>query len=392
MQKLTTNDYRKWELLLLVLSGELPEQAAEFQKWLSESKANEELYLSLKDENSKDALRFDKELLFRKISESLQPKHHFEKQRTPIRRLWLGLLRYASIIILVLGLSVTLLWLTNDELPADALSGAANTIEVGSKKAKLVLENGTTLDLTQDFSLKHTDGTVITNQADGVRYDKEAVARKPQYHTIEVPYGGEYALTLSDGTKVHLNSGTRLTYPSFFQGAERKVELTGEAYFEVTPDDAPFIVHTNDIKVRVLGTAFNVNAYEQDANVNTTLVNGKVEVINKEDDRVYELAPGYNLNYQKKSRTIETHEVDVELYTAWVRGEFLFENQPLGDILVQLSRWYDFNIEYADASIQEMEFTGGAEKRRPIGYLLNQIEQVTNIKFKKDGKTIVAYK
>jgi ferric-dicitrate binding protein FerR (iron transport regulator) len=391
MLKTGKNDYSKWELLLRVLSEELSESSPEFQNWLTESKENRNLYESLKSAEDKDSQIFDLDKMYKTISEKLSFNTK-EKNLPVVSKFKMpDWIKYASIFLLFAIPASVFVWISKLEKPAYRYQSSA--IEPGGKKAKLTLSAGRTLDLTNNFNIENEDGTHITNEPDqGLRYEKVNESKRIEYHTLEVPNGGEYELKLSDGTRIYLNSGSRITYPSSFAGNERKVELTGEAYFDVAKNIRPFIVHTHTMDVKVLGTSFNICAYEEDSHINTTLVSGKVEVRTLHDASVYNLTPGYDLNYRKETGNVSLQKVDTNLYTAWTRGEFIFSNQNLEDILTQLSRWYDFRVEYTDQSIRKLRFTGSAEKKRPINYLLKQIERVTNIKFKEDGKKITIYR
>lgn len=392
MLKVVKNDYEKWELLLRVLTGELAEDSPIFQSWLAQSEENKELYQSLKDQNNNENLMFDLDRMYKNIAESLSFASE-EKEKISLAQKIPQWMKFASAIAILLISASVFFWINKPDRINVTQIDNTEIIEPGGKKARLILADGKAIDLTNDFNIEKQDGTIIVNESEGgLSYERKSDKIKPEYHTIEVPIGGEYQLRLDDGTKVYLNSGTRLRYPSYFEGKDRNVELEGEAYFEVTKNEKPFIVHTSNLDIKVLGTSFNISAYEEDSQVNATLVNGKVQVMTKHNTSVYDLTPGYNLNYQKKSKAVVTQKVDVEFYTAWVRGEFIFKNQNLEDILTQLSRWYDFSVEYQDQSLRNMKFTGGAEKKRSINYMLKQIEVVTNIKFKEDGKRIIIYK
>lgn len=398
MQENTKRDHDKWELLLRVLTQELAEDASEFQDWLNSNDDNKLLYTSLKEYDSKDIQLFDIDGMYKRIAEALYFPADDKKQlnempgkKHRISR-WM---RYASAIIIIIASGLTFLFIKNN-IGGDILVGDNNvettSFEPGSRKAVLRLPDGKELDLSQHFSVNRSDGILIYNDTiNGLVYEKKSEKLSPEYHVIEVPIGGEYDLKLSDGTVVYLNSGTRLSYPSFFDGDLRKVELTGEAYFEVSKERKPFVVHTNDLDVVVLGTSFNIRSYDQDSQVNTTLVSGKVRVMTPHDSGTYELFPNHNLNYNKNTGIIKNEKVDTDLYTSWIRGEFIFSNQSLGEILITLSRWYNFTVEYKNPSLKELKFTGSVDKRRPMSYFLNQISTVTNLKFMEDGKRIIFY-
>jgi ferric-dicitrate binding protein FerR (iron transport regulator) len=182
-----------------------------------------------------------------------------------------------------------------------------------------------------------------------------------------------------------------LTFPSSFEGESRQVELKGEAYFEVKKSDKQFLIKTSDLTVEVLGTMFNINAYETSSYVNTTLVEGNVRVHLPGSQKVFQLKPEQNLRFDKESNEVSIQLVNTDYYTAWVKGEFMFRNQPLPEIFTQLERWYDFKIVYENKEIRKMRFTGSAEKAKQLSYLLDLITDVTNIKYRYEGEKIILY-
>ena len=188
---------------------------------------------------------------------------------------------------------------------------------------------------------------------------------------------------------MHLNSCSSLTYPVPFMGDVREVKLSGEAYFDVTKSDRPFIVKMEDIDVRVLGTSFNLSGYTTDQNVSVTLVSGKVAIRDHQLQRDFNVTPGMRFEYNRESQQVKMWEVDPELYISWMKGKFRFEDMRLEDIMVTLNRWYDCTITYSDNTLRDLRFTGAAEKDRPASYLLELIEMITEVKFQIDGKHIL---
>ena len=172
-------------------------------------------------------------------------------------------------------------------------------------------------------------------------------------------------------------------------GDVREVKLSGEAYFDVTKSDRPFIVKMEDIDVRVLGTSFNLSGYTTDQNVSVTLVSGKVAIRDHQLQRDFNVTPGMRFEYNRESQQVKMWEVDPELYISWMKGKFRFEDMWLEDIMVTLNRWYDCTITYSDNTLRDLRFTGAAEKDRPASYLLELIEMITEVKFQIDGKHIL---
>lgn len=382
------NNFDRWELLLKVLSAEIPEDDDSFQSWLHERVENQKLYNELKGQVK--AEEFDKDAVFSRISNRLS----FRKEsRIPIyRRFWFG---YVAGLLFIMSLCVGLFYhKSNTSKEIDILPDDVSVFDPGGKKAYLLTPGRESIDLTDAFEIVKDDGTVISNGDEGIVSfeNTQQLNNKVEYHTIYVPKGGEYELSLADGSKVFLNSETRLEFPSFFSGETREVKLTGEAYFEVRKDTKPFIVQTEELRIKVLGTSFNVHAYDNESFSNTTLVNGSVQIHTLKDEKTYQLKPQQHFDMDKHSDEVSIYQVDTELYTAWVRGEFIFRNQPLKHIFSQLERWYDFTIVYDDPSIQQMRFTGSAEKTRSLTYLLGLIESVTDLEYKDIEDKIVLYK
>ena len=415
MLKVRKNYFSQWELLLKVLSEEVPENDPAFLHWLEADKENKELYLRLKGKGQKESLPFDKDKMFDNISDILSL--NIQKKIPVYQRTWL---KYAAFFLGIALIGLTgYFMLTNPDIPQSAKSAKIekNIFDPGSKKAYLLSSQGKTIDLSETFELKNSDGTVVTNKSEGILSFRQSTPRKAdkplknntslknngsekknepgkkqeELQTIYVPKGGEYELLLADGTKVYLNSETRLVFPSHFEGETREVELTGEAYFEVKKDTKPFLVKTENMQIKVLGTSFNVNAYQNNTSVNATLVEGSIRVFVPDSSKTFLLTPENNFSMNKTSCEISIRKVNTDVYTAWVKGEFVFRNQTLDDIFTQLARWYDIKIEYANPVIRTMRFTGSAEKVRPLDYLLNQIQLVTDIKYKNEEDKIILY-
>ncbi len=388
MLKLIRKNDVDWELLMKVLSGELPESDPDFVSWLAEDEENQKLYKSLTTPDRKDTRLFNTKKMYRKVESELFGKPAGKS----IHNIWLKYAVAASILAL---LSFSAYYLIDKQKDKNFIAQAESSsvpIEPGSKKALLVMGDGSSLELKDEFQLEKDNGTVIKNDTFGiVSFQQHEQKAKPEYHSIKVPLGGEYELKLADGTHVFINSGSILKFPSFFDGKERRVELEGEAYFEVEKSEYPFIVTIQNNEIEVLGTSFNVSAYNEDLSLNATLVTGSILMKTASNDKGYQLHPGQNLNLDKISEQVKIENVDTEIYTAWIRGEYIFRNQPMGDILERLSKWYDFEMKFENMEIKKMRFTGSVNKKRPLRYFLHQIQEVTNIKFNEYGNMIEVY-
>mgnify|MGYP003663535376 FL=1 len=220
-----------------------------------------------------------------------------------------------------------------------------------------------TLKTDGNREVKDEEGNIIGTQNNTqLSYTAKAEDQKLIYNTLNVPYGKKFDVVLSDGTHVYLNSGTSLRFPvAFIKGASRKVFLTGEAYFDVKEDKKhPFVVNANEIDIQVLGTKFNVSHYPEDANINTVLVEGAVELLRTEegtsDLESVKLKPGNKAEWHKNSNEISVSNVDTGLYTAWVKGKLVFRNTSFKQIREALQRHYNVNIINNNSHLEEQLF------------------------------------
>ena len=291
----------------------------------------------------------------------------------------------ASAAVLVLAITGTYYYLTQ---PNEEIISSPQPVSA----VQLVLENGNkiTLDDPQSSVLALNNNAALHAEKQEINYataEKETVEIDEIYHTIIVPKYGEYTVRLSDNTTVKLNSESTLTYPVQFKGKERKIRLTGEAYLEVTPDTPRrFIVEAAGTTVSVLGTTFNVNASAPDGNVATTLVNGKVEVGNGLTTTI--IAPGQQAVTTSGNAQIDVRKVDTNVVTAWVRDMFYFDEKPLGEIMQELSHWYEFNVVFEKESLKQRKFTIETSRYENIDQVLKLIEETHVVKCRKEGKTI----
>lgn len=217
------------------------------------------------------------------------------------------------------------------------------TIEMGNGRVETIDPQGTKV-------VRNSEGKVIGTQKEShLTYKSTAQIDKLVFNTIRIPYGKRFDIVLSDGTHVFLNSGSSLKYPvKFLNGLNRIVHLTGEAYFEVAKDkEHPFIVNADDIEVKVLGTKFNVSYYSEDKSIETVLVEGSVELQDKEKssgDHATLLEPGYMAAWNKVEKTMTVENVDTRLYTAWTQGKLVFRNTTFRKIRQALERKYNVTI------------------------------------------------
>ena len=196
------------------------------------------------------------------------------------------------------------------------------------------------------------------------------------------PAGQISELLLSDGTKVWLNAGSKLTYPSNFSSKNRIVQLNGEAFFKVASDEKnPFIVETSKMKVKVLGTSFNIDAFDSNNYTETTLVEGKVEILTNEDAKITEMFPGQLAKFDGNVRKIEVSDVDTRFYSTWKDGKMTFFNEPLEGIVQKLERWYNVDFTFANEEIKTYRFSGTILKYKPLDQVLQIMKHSSPIDY-----------
>ena len=210
------------------------------------------------------------------------------------------------------------------------------------------------------------------------------------YHTLRVPAGADYQVTLADGTKVWLNCESTLRYPVEFGDEKREVYLDGEGYFEVNKAaEWPFIVNTEQMQVKVTGTKFNVKSYTTEPIVHTTLVEGSVWAYT--DQVQVELTPSEQFRYDKETGKTSVQKVDTELYTGWIEGMFVFRNQRLEDVMNDLARWYNMTIFYSTAETKEIRISTNLNRYKNIDDLLVIINESGKVVVARNDNTITIH-
>ena len=210
-----------------------------------------------------------------------------------------------------------------------------------------------------------------------------------------VPRGQTSQLLLPDSSKIWLNSGSLLKYPNRFNESSREIYLDGEALFDIKRDPSkPFIINTSNLKIKVLGTKFNVTSYENDDIIETTVVNGSVEIIknkaHKNDGKII-LEPNQKASYNKKNNTIQLRKVDANLYTSWIDGKYIFKNENLGNIARKIERTYDINIYFRDQELKNIRLSGRFHNDEPIEQILKIIKLTSPIDYKINNKDIFIF-
>lgn len=287
------------------------------------------------------------------------------------RRIWLA----AASVLLLLAAGAMYLFLPESSRPAPvAVSktpAAPEDIAPGSAKALLTLADGSTITLdSAGKQVIHQGQTLVQLQNGQVEYNADNAGQAVGYNILSVPRGGQFTIVLPDGSRVWLNSASKLRYPTAFSGGQRLVELEGQGYFDVRKDaEHPFIVKTKTLDVEVLGTGFDVMAYPDERSMNTTLVEGAVRV------KDVMLKPGQQARMEYSTGCIYVEPADIQQVTAWKTGFFEFDNANLADIMRQASRWYDIDIDMDITARNRAKTYGGRISRNlPLSELLNMLE------------------
>lgn len=393
-------DRIKYLLLQFLREQSTPAEQAELEAWLNAGPANQALLAELQDQAVVTEAMIDLDQLDRagqwekvhRYAEAYrpapEPTTHYTgrleeiRERKPVRRMsWIA----AAAIIALLGTGAW--WLFNQQLPTAPTVATANIHDVPAPArscATLTLAGGQQLDLDSAASgtLAAQGNTHIQKTASGqIAYlATGAPGDALLYNTLTNPRGSQLVtLTLSDGTRVWLNAESSIRYPAVFIGGERTVEMTGEAYFEVAKDAAKlFKVTAVGQTINVLGTSFNVNAYVDEPDVSTTLVEGKVQVEIQGTGKV--LTPGMQLAASRQNQGISvTQGANIEKVLAWKNGRFAFEGADVQTVMRQLARWYDVTVSF-EGAIPHREFNGKLNKTLTLDQVL-QILTKTRIHY-----------
>ncbi|WP_455509745.1 FecR family protein [Butyricimonas paravirosa] len=344
-------------------------------------------------------------VLYQKLSSAIELKHKYEQyesvdveeafrrnqhrlyQNNLSRRMKKNL-PYVAAVLFLFGVFVCLFMNHTGEVREEV----PVVLSAGGKHAELILANGQKVDLHEGMEMKFREGSSNIQVKGNVVYyeEKKDSVTIDEYNMIRTPLGGEYSLTLSDGTKVWLNAMSELRYPVAFGGDLREVELRGEAYFEVAENkNKPFIVRTDEFNVRVLGTSFNISAYADSPLALTTLCSGQVRLtdcMNPENEQ--DLLPGEQLLFHRESRKMEIRNVDTNVFVSWREGFFQFDNHTVEEVFMILQRWYNVQIFYANTEARQEVFTGKLPRFDNMMIIIDLIKRVSDLKITVYGKVI----
>ncbi|WP_153846250.1 FecR family protein [Sphingobacterium paramultivorum] len=372
-------------LILQKMQGTLTGEDRFFlESWLQESERNKQIYQRCLDEKlQRDAYTRLQDFETRRNFESLKAKisfHTSKKGPGLLKRL----LPYVAAASVLLALSVVWYWNKDSNRLVETQREVVNDRLPASHQAVITLSDG------RQYALNKGEKQVVIDGG-GIRYEdghEVAPINAAVSARIETPRGGIYEVTLPDGTLVKLNAGTTLSYPTVFAKDKREVTLRGEAYFEVAKKkDQPFIVHTKNQQVQVLGTHFNINAYQTSVPTKTTLLEGKVMVTTLLGSQKVTLLPGdQSVN---TGTELTKHPVNVQQEMAWVYGKFNFDGKSLRQVMDELSQWYAIDVVYK-GDVPDVSFFGGTFRTSKLSTILKILkDQDLSYHLTENGKLII---
>lgn len=380
----TQNNFKHTtELIIKFLNNELSEkESAEFELWHNASAENNALV-----ESFRNTEHVQQEINYLGAVDVNKGWEEVSKQigQAPIKRLaWTKILRYSAAAILIISVGIGIYNTKRRSKGNDEIAGV-HDIMPGSKKAVLQLADGSVIDLSDtNLELAAEKGNAAIGVKNGVLAfsAKRKTSNSDDYNILKTPNAGEYKMILPDGTQVWLNAASSLRFPTNFNKHERRVELTGEAYFEVAHNKTlPFIVSFNKTEVEVLGTHFNISSYQTYSK--TTLIEGAIKVSEGTNQRL--IKPGQQAFTYDGHLTV--HTVDTYKSIAWKEGVFYFKDDRIKDILDQVSRWYDVNIVY-NGEPNRKRYSGTIRRKATLSQVLEMLKTVSNTEYSLKDKTV----
>ena len=381
-----------YEIMLSVLSEDATEDEHRLlNEWLACSEANRrqfeqvgELYRSFETVGKQDDSEYDVEQAWMRVrNQTVEKKKKFNLK---------GWLPYAALVAILFSVG---LYFMNRSAEQDW------TVEVDVLKninqPTLLLDNGERIPLKQDsFSIQQGNMVIRNNLVGQLSYESDreqpSDEEKLSWNHLVIPKGNAYELELADGTHVWLNAESELSYPTRFAGEMREVRLKGEAFFDVAKNpDCPFVVRTDEVAVQVLGTSFNVSAYQSEQMARVTLVGGSVAVKTNGGEE-FRIVPSEQFCYNKESRKSGIRVVDTDLYTSWVKGEYIFKDAALEEIFNKLLHWYDFTVRYQNEQLKDKRFSLVIDRKISLEQLLELISFTSDVKLERSQGNIIYVK
>lgn len=368
------------------LTGELAgEERVAFDRWLREDEEARRLF-------RREARYFRRIRWAERWRRLDEGKAERQTMRRVHRRRLVVWVRYAAAVLVVAVAGLVVWQWRHDGRPKAPLAVVPS---FGDKVPVLTLDDGEQIHLfARDTAVLRSTGAADIRLADSGRLEytgrQADTATVPmRYNTLTVPRGCEFNVTLADGSRVWLNAGSSLRYPEAFVGGQREVWLAGEGYFEVERNERrPFVVRTEGMDLRVLGTSFDVKAYPDDRMIVTTLVTGKIAQRYAAADTGIVLTPSRQSVYDRESGSLRTREVDPRDALAWREGRIVMKDARLEDIFRELSRWYDFEAVYTNPSLRDMRFYLHTNRYAEIDGILEHLQATRGVRFSRVGNKI----
>lgn len=332
--------------------------------------------------------------VYARIHQQIQADKNHNVADGPIYFRYWKPIAVAASIVLCLAVGAGLFLYKNSIRPIKVQDiSAENDIQPGSNRATLTLADGSVVDLstTQDGiivgadAIKYEDGVTVDNT--------NSTAQSYSLLTLTTPAAGQYKITLADGTKVWLNAASTLRYPAQFGSNERRVELIGEAYFEVAKDTKkPFVAYSEGQTVTVLGTHFNISAYPNETTIKTTLLEGAVRVTPTKNAKAIELKPNQQAVLTTTNGTLETNSISVKNAVEWKNGDFNFEEGDFKSVMRKIARWYDVEVVYDQNVPTGIELGGWISRKNSLSKVLKWIESTSDVRFELEERRLLVKK
>lgn len=359
------------------------------EDWLYQRKSNRDLFEKLdnptyRDSYNKNLEKYDSKKAWENIEYKLL-------ESNSKRAITFGFYKYAAISLLMLTIGLSTYYVFNNT----SLMVKESPISLISSKASLTLANGDVIDLTKDTSCANKLSNFIvdiTSETVFYKSNLDAAAshqsKTLELNTISTDVGKDYKIILPEGTIAHLNSGSSLKFPSIFSNDLREVEVTGEVLFDVQQDvNRPFIVKTKSMLIEVLGTSFNVNSYEDNNSVYTTLISGSLKVTDFKNSVI--LSPNQQAIYSKENSSITVKEVETDIYSSWSQGDFVFKDEKLINIIKSINRWYDFNFIFRDNECKDIRIGMNIKREESFDKIFETLKNSGLFSLEKRGKTLI---
>ena len=375
-------------------------QNDDLDEWVGENDNNMQLFEELTDEiTTEEAFKWLRKIDSKPVLERVKSKLIFSPVRNRFSfKVW----QYAIAAAIVLLIGTAVIWLSRtrntDVLSVPTVLTESKDLPPGREQATLTLDNGEKIELDQahDGTLANEGNASVAKKNGQLIYTpQQKLGKQEALHILSTPRGGSYPVTLSDDFWAWLNAASSISFPAQFTGQQRKVAITGEVYFEVTSQKAkgseekvPFIVDVKDrgIQVEVLGTQFNINAYDDEPITKTTLLEGNVKIIAGGHTRFLKPNQQAQVSSGKEIKTL--NDIDVLKTVAWKNGFFRFNGDDLGTIMRQVARWYNVDIEVSKA-VSNSRYHFILFRQLPVSKLFEVLEETGGVQFETDGKKIL---